>query len=264
MSQFWGVCKASLELQTSDIGLDPSEQGIAAIDEWNKRIEDLYEQKDSAFFRLFESTFYTTKDVREFYDKLLFAIKNASPLLNDPDVAKYQREQGVSNSQSFILGLSELELSLLICAARVEVKFESETFNFNIVYDEYMEVAQKVKQERMVAMSNIETGPGGGYRIWSRDVARSAWERLESLDLVLYLDAGGGCSGNSHGAGGTSSNSASSGTAGGAATGSGGGDNVKGSNAIRDDLKMAKVDANLLEIASIIGHDHVLRKWTRL
>lgn len=260
LSQFWGICRATLRVEPSDLDNAESAEALAAIESWNTRLDELYAQKDSLFFKLLETTFYTTKDMRELFDRLLFGVQKANPVLNDFDISKFQHEQGISDSQHFILGLSELELSLLICAARVEVKFESETFNFNVVYDEYLEVATSMKKERMAAMSSLEAGPGGGYRIWSRDVARSAWERLESMDLVLYVDAFGGCSGNTHGAGGlgTSSNSVS-GTSSGA-----GASNNKGASSVGDDLKMAKVDANLLEIGSIIGHDHVLRKWTRL
>lgn len=276
LDEFWAICRAALHVSLADLetiqvkhsaSSSIEEELSTAVETWNAKFDQLYNQKDSAFFRLLETIFYTTKDVREFYDKILFALNKSGPdpCIADHNISKFQPEQEISDTQHFILGLSELELSLLISAARVEVKFESETFNFNVVYDEYVDIASLLNKERMAAMSSVDAGPGAGYRVWSRDVARSAWERLESMDLVLYVDASFGCMGNTHGAGGLGTG-VSSVTGGAAASGgmSGGGATGKGTSAVRDDLRMAKVDANLLEIADIIGHDHVLRRWTRL
>lgn len=219
------------------------------------------------------------------------------PLLSDIDVPLLEREiGGVADTQSFIEGLSELELSLLICAARVETKYESDTFNFNVVYDEYVKMAKEFRKERTAALSNPETGQsGGGYRIWSRDVARAAWERLENMELVTYVEAGSNGTGTvfvTSSSSSSSSTGGSTGTSGGNEEGGGGksttttttsssSNTTSSSNEttaihskppigstkgaiISDDIRMAKVDASLTEIAQIIGHDHVLRKWTRL
>lgn len=248
MDQFWGICKSVLTINLSESAKEKnSEIFNTCAAEWNTEIETLYSKKDSLFYKQLERVFYTTKDVREFFDKLIYAIAKASPLLEDREIASYEKEQGISTSQHFIEGLSELELALLICSARVEIKFESDTFNFNVVYDEYLDVANKLNKERMVAMSSVESGPGGGYRVWSRDVARSAWERLENLDLILHVETPG-------------SNAQGAITA--TATGLVG--DSKATGTVRDDLKMAKVDVNLLEIREIIDHEHILRKWTRL
>lgn len=248
MDQFWGICKSVLTINPKKITSNESSDIVTTCaTEWNSRIESLYSNTDSMFYKLLERVFYTTKDVREVFDKLIYPIVKASPLLHDKEIFSYEKEQGVSTSQHFIKGLSELELALLICSARVEIKFESDTFNFNVVYDEYLDVANNLNKERMAAMSNVDSGPGGGYRVWSRDVARSAWERLENLDLILHVETPG-------------SNTQGSITA--TATGLVG--DSKATGTVRDDLKMAKVDVNLLEIGDIIGHDHTLRKWTRL
>lgn len=213
--------------------------------------------------------FFTTKDVRQFYDRMIYPLTLAEPLLSDLDVGLLEREQGgIADTQSFAEGLSELELSLLICAARVEIKYESDTFNFNVVYDEYVQMAKKLHLERSAALSNPGGEGGGGYRIWSRDVARAAWERLENMELVTYIEAGSNGTGMVFVATGGDKDG-SAGNGGGAsgevtavhakpAVGS-----TKGA-IISDDIRMAKVDVSLQEIASIIGADHVLKKWTRM
>lgn len=184
----------------------------------------------------------------------------------------------MADTQSFVEGLSELELSLLICAARVEIKYDSDTFNFNVVYDEYVKMAKELHRERAATLSSVDAT--SGYRIWSRDVARAAWEKLESVELVTYVEAGSNGTGtvfvasnnsNANGDDDTSgktrrgrkpANSSSNGelttTYAKPAVGS-----TKGA-VVSDDIRIAKVDASLQEISNIIGNDHVLSKWTRM
>lgn len=176
---------------------------------------------------LVEHIYYTTKDVRQFNNLIMYAVVQAGPLIDSSKITKLGYIQGLSDTQSFVTGLSELELALLIAASRVEVKLETETINFNIAYDEYVEMAKVIGQERSRATSGLTAG--ASYRIWSKDVARSAWERLEEYDLVLPLST-----------------------------------NSKGTDASRDDIRMVKVDTGLLELGNMIGKNHQLHKWTRL
>lgn len=254
LDEFWQICRATLTVRPEELSSD-SESARRAAEKWNAAFDELYSNPESSFFKLLESTFYTTKDFREFYDKLLFTLHKAGSQINDSDINKHTTFQEIASAQNFMQGLSELELSLLICAARAEIKFESEVLNFNVVYDEYTSMANATKKERMAATSSLEMGPRSGYRIWSREVARSAWERLESMELILYVDSSGGCTGNSNGAGGLNNVGSTSLTA--------ASNNAKG-GAVRDDLKMAKVDVNLLEIRNVIGTESGLRSWTRL
>ncbi|ANB11306.1 hypothetical protein AWJ20_4110 [Sugiyamaella lignohabitans] len=161
----------------------------------------------------------------------MYAIRKASPFPAYADFTVYLEEQRIADSQSFVESLSELELALLICAARAEVKLESDTLNFNLVYDEYVEVGKRIREDRRAAIVSADVD---GYRIWSRQVARSAWEKLEAMELVVYISS----------------------TATGKAAAAGA--------ALDDELKLIKVDASLLEISNMIGRSHPLHKWTRI
>lgn len=238
------------------------------IKEWNSVIDAYYENKSSNLYKLVELIFYSSKDLNEFNSKLIYTVTLSQPVLDDQIIPLLELEQHIADTQSSIKCLSELELSLLVCAARVEIKYESDTFNFNVVYDEYVHMAKHLHKERMAAMSNPETGlAGGGYRIWSRDIARSCWERLQNLELVTYVDARANGTGtvliptnkSGSGGGGQEANDAKlTSVQTKPAVGS-----TKGA-IISNDIRLAKVDASLLELSQLIGHDHVLKSWTRL
>jgi origin recognition complex subunit 4 len=178
------------------------------------------------FYAIVEWIFYTTKDVRNFNNSMLYAIARANPLPDPKDFGALQDIQSIADTQSFIQGLSELELALLICAARAEVKLESDTLNFNLAYDEYYECATRFRNERRAAIPSTVVA---GYRVWSKRVARSSWERLEDMDLIVTVVT-----------------------------------TLTKTNAAGDELKMVKVDASLLELGNIIGRNHPLFSWTRL
>ncbi|ODQ65424.1 origin recognition complex, subunit 4 [Nadsonia fulvescens var. elongata DSM 6958] len=231
LENFWIICKSSLTVDAAEFISEYVNNKI-----WNQYIEWLYSDKQGNFYRILEQVFYTTKDVREFFNKILLGMIMSNPFPKQANFLLYEREKSIADTQGFIEGLSELELSLIICAARVQIKLEIESLNFNLVYEEYFQVASQFKQERIANMSSLSrmsnSGMGAGYRIWSRDIARAGWERLESMNLLIGL---GGSTGN----------------------------RGMGANA-RDEIKMMKVDVGLMEIAKIMGSRHPLKQWTRL
>ncbi|KAL8727191.1 MAG: hypothetical protein Q9166_006228 [cf. Caloplaca sp. 2 TL-2023] len=83
--------------------------------------------------------------------------------------------------------LSDLELSLLIAAARLEVILDTNLCSFSMVYDEYVQLASRVKLQSSAAG---QTAVGGGARVWGKNVARGAWEKLMDLELVLVASTG--------------------------------------------------------------------------
>lgn len=277
IDEFWKLARSGLLLDSNEFrplpnGTYTDQQYDAYRNAWNESVEKCYENKSSNLYNLLEYVFYTTKDIREFYNRLLFAIALADPVFSDFEVALLEKEQGGNaDTQSYIQCLSELELSLLICAARVEIKYDNDMFNFNVVYDEYVKMATQLHKERMATLTSAESSVVG-YRIWSRDVARSAWEKLESMDLITYVEAG------ANGTGVMFTINSEEGTSGGNAEtkkkGKSGSEpttiyakpvvgSTKGAM-VNDDIRMAKVDASLQEISSILGNDHILSSWTRV
>jgi origin recognition complex subunit 4 len=127
--------------------------------------------------------------------------------------------------------LSDLELSLLISAARLDIIAHTDTVNFAMAYDEYVTLMGKYR------LHNAGAGMlalGGASKVWGRSVACMAWERLAALGLLLPAAVGG------------------------RAASGGGGQTGAGSES-----RMWKVDLALEEIAGAVKLSTILAKWCR-
>jgi len=82
----------------------------------------------------------------------------------------------------FFLDLPELSLSLLICAARLDPILETDTCNFTMVYDEYKTLVGRVK---------ITSQSTWSMKVWGKDIALAAWERLSEWELIIPSTGGG-------------------------------------------------------------------------
>ncbi len=123
-------------------------------------------------------------------------------------------------------GLSELELALLIAAARLDIIQDTDTCNFAMAYDEYSSLTSRHKiQTSSAGVAAL----GASAKVWGRDVALGAWERLSDYELLVPAGIGGGA-GKDFSAGG----------------------------------RMWKVDVGLEEITgSVDGMSTVMTKWCR-
>lgn len=83
--------------------------------------------------------------------------------------------------------LSDLDLGLLIAAARLDIVAHTDTINFAMAYDEYT---------ALVGRQRVQSSASGllamGVRVWSRGVAGISWERLISLGLLVPAGVGAG------------------------------------------------------------------------
>ncbi|CAK7268901.1 origin recognition complex subunit 4 [Sporothrix epigloea] len=123
-----------------------------------------------------------------------------------------------------LAALSELELSLLISAARLDIVLSTDTVNFAMAYDEYVSLMGRQRVQASLAGSGLGSGTGaiqhrpsgrgvgrppgvsttvvgGGARVWGRGIASRAWERLAALGLLI--PAGLGASSRARGGGST-------------------------------------------------------------
>ncbi|KAL8904058.1 MAG: hypothetical protein Q9207_003519 [Kuettlingeria erythrocarpa] len=104
-------------------------------------------------------------------------------------------EQSLLPSDSklqLLSSLSDLELSLLIAAARLDVILDTDVCNFAMVYEEYVQLAGRVKAQSSAAG---QTAVGGGARVWGKEAGLGAWEKLMELELVLPVSVGGSSDG---------------------------------------------------------------------
>lgn len=84
--------------------------------------------------------------------------------------------------------LSDLDLGLLIAAARLDIIAHTDTVNFAMAYDEYSSL---VGRQRVQSSTSGMLAVGGGVRVWGRGVAVIAWEKLISLGLLVPAGIGG-------------------------------------------------------------------------
>ncbi|KAH7383673.1 origin recognition complex subunit 4 C-terminus-domain-containing protein [Cadophora sp. MPI-SDFR-AT-0126] len=198
---FWDVCKGGLLVDADE--LDDESSGLSGpsqdefISFWQSMMEDMY-SKDAIFKHLIESEFYRSKSVPVFFTSCIIPIANLGPA-NLPLTGKhFTNTLSAPDSKLHILqGLSELELALLIAAARLDIILDTDTCNFAMAYDEYSNLTSRYKIQ---TSSTGITALGASAKVSGRDVALGAWERLAEYGLLVPAGIGGG--GRDFGAGG--------------------------------------------------------------
>jgi origin recognition complex subunit 4 len=212
---FQEICKACLLVQSEQLSVEergileggtkitPAKKGKKgdakddALSQWNANISvsssilSPYHTttKLTVFQKLFASTsfltqhlaptFYLTKSVPQILTSFLLPTATLSSntpfqptnLLNAPD-----------SKLSLIPSLSQLSLSLLIAAARLDIIHDSDTCNFNMAYDEYVTLASRA---RIQSAAGGLSSSSGASKVWGKDVARREWEGLVELGLVM-------------------------------------------------------------------------------
>ncbi|ODQ50274.1 origin recognition complex, subunit 4 [Saitoella complicata NRRL Y-17804] len=192
---FWGVCKRGLGVEVEREkggqgrevvkvgGVEVGEEVMEYAEEWNEHLEDLY-ATDKAFRRFVHRIFATTKDPTTFYSACIPALttlSSASLLPSASDLLSNTLESPDSKLH-LVEGLSLVEMCMLISAARIDAR-DVELCNFNMCYEEYKTLASKSAIAASAGGGVVSSG--GGVRLWSRDVAMEAWEKLATLDLII-------------------------------------------------------------------------------
>lgn len=150
----------------------------------------MYKHRD--FQDLLQYHYYTTKSPSAFFTEwiLPLASLSASDLtLSTPAVNGDIDSLTPPDSRLHLLStLSDLDLGLLIAAARLDIVAHTDTINFAMAYDEYSSLMGK---QRVQSATSGMLAVGGGVRVWSRGVAGISWERLVSLGLLVPAGIGG-------------------------------------------------------------------------
>ncbi|KAK3943896.1 origin recognition complex subunit 4 [Diplogelasinospora grovesii] len=232
---FWDLCKQGLAVDDEDMGsegIDVAVKGHQKFwDWWNEKLEALY--KTRGFKDHLESHFYSTKSVSAFFTTCVLPLSALSPTNLSPKIPTSTTKLDISlepaDSKLHLLeSLSDLDLSMLIAAARLDIVAHTDTVNFAMAYDEYTSL---MGRQRVQSASSGMLALGGGTRVWGRGVAGIAWERLVTLGLLLPWAFGGRGAGTQRGGG--------------------------------LDAKMWKVDVALEEIAGAVKLNAVLARWCR-
>ncbi|KAK4238855.1 origin recognition complex subunit 4 C-terminus-domain-containing protein [Achaetomium macrosporum] len=221
---YWDVCRQGLTVDDEDMvleGIDPKLTGHRSFwDWWNGKLE--------GFTDCLESHFFSTKSVSAFLTTCILplaALSPTAPSLQIPPTTGPSVSLEPADSKLHLLGsLSDLDLSMLIAAARLDIVAHTDTVNFAMAYDEYTS---------LMSRQRVQSASSGmlalGARVWGRGPAGIAWERLVALGLLVPAAAAG------------------RGTAGLAGL----------------DAKMWKVDVSLEEIPAAVKLNAVLARWCR-
>jgi origin recognition complex subunit 4 len=157
---------------------------------------------DEDFNRAYiRNIFHLTKSVTAVLTSLLLPFSSLPTLDREPTKSLmpidhflgFKSEQHLlapTSSLALILpSLSELQLSLLIAAARLDVIHDSDTCSFGMAYAQYVELASKARLHSAAAGA---LATGAGARVWGREVARGEWEVLIRRGLLLPVSEAGG------------------------------------------------------------------------
>ncbi|ROW13938.1 hypothetical protein VPNG_04163 [Cytospora leucostoma] len=137
------VCKQGLMVDDEDSkseGLDTSLEGFTKFQEyWTQKIDTLY--SNQSFKDHLEYHYFSTKSVPAFLNSCVLPLAGLSPTnlsLSFAPAARMGLTIDPPNSKLHLLeSLSELDLSLLISAARLDIVAHTDTVNFAMAYDEY-------------------------------------------------------------------------------------------------------------------------------
>ena len=154
---------------------------------WNAHISALFQTQ--GFLRFLLSLYTSLKSISAFLAASLLPISLLTST-SIPTSSTFTTHSLLppDSKLALIPSLSTLELSLLAAAGRLDVILSTNICTFGMVYEEYVELASKSKLQSSAAG---QMAVGSGARVWSKELAKGAWERLVSLELVMPAVGGG-------------------------------------------------------------------------
>ncbi|KFZ09109.1 hypothetical protein V502_08940 [Pseudogymnoascus sp. VKM F-4520 (FW-2644)] len=234
---FWEICKEGLQADMDelvDAGFDPGVPGQEEfLEYWDTMINSLYND-DAPYKAHLQRIFYRSKSVPAFFSTCILPIASLTPRSLPLTSASFPAHSTLSPPDSklhILQGLSDLDLALLICAARLDVVLDTDTCNFAMAYDEYSTLTAR---QRIQASSTGIGALSASYKVWGREAAMGSWETLVDYELLVPASMGAGPMGGLGGGG------------------------------VGREGKMWKVDVGLEEIAgSVGGLTSVMTKWCK-
>lgn len=172
-----------IEISKKILSIDEPENDYE--NQWNKHIEELINNQ-SSLRKLIIYNHLTVNNFKELHNHCTFPISKISknqPFLNDVDFEKYSANNNRSSWKNIINTLSEIELSLLVSAARLITKNDLNWINLNSAYEEYKSMAKMQNKERSVNVFNTSV-INTGFKIWTKETCETPWGVLQKLGLL--------------------------------------------------------------------------------
>ncbi|KAK6529004.1 hypothetical protein TWF694_004227 [Orbilia ellipsospora] len=175
---WWEIVKVGLSVDMDSLPADVVKNDLAYYTQWNACLDDAF-KNDKTFRRTVESVYSTNKSIQTLYNHLMVSIcklSPASPFLGSGTTLLKSALVAPDNKLYLLEDLPELSLAMLISAARLDPILETDTCNFTMAYDEYKTLVSRVK---------IYSQTTWGMKLWGKDVALAAWERLAEWELIV-------------------------------------------------------------------------------
>lgn len=173
-----------------EAALDSAKASSSIIENWNSVAEQIIASTPIAHY--LRRLYYTTKSLPSFISAMLpimatlplstSEVTSTEILTHITTSFEAQSLDPADSKLSLLPSLSTLQLALLICAARLNAIYSTEVISFTLAYEEYKGIASKARLQASAAGAIAQ---GAGARIWSKDVARGAWETLIKCGLIL-------------------------------------------------------------------------------
>ncbi|RCK63344.1 Origin recognition complex subunit 4 [Candida viswanathii] len=185
LESFWNNAKLSLSLNRS---VRAKFQNPAYGEQWNAHVDQLFSKDDSFLKKLVARNYYTIKDYKEFNNLCKFPVSRLSrqqPYLNEEHFKA--NISGCEGIQTQVRALSDLELLLVIAAARWIHKYEIQTINFNLAYKEYQDMVKEYNiGNASVSLENrITSNIRVNQKVWSQKVLLNSWCSLYKIGILL-------------------------------------------------------------------------------
>ena len=148
---------------------------------WSTYLNHLFAHP--SFLTYLRSIHVSTSSLPQFIASCLIPI-GMLPTVPTPDSFISNSLAPPDSKLHLLPSLSDLALSLLIAAARLDIILSTDLCNFEMVYEEYVNLASRLRQQTS-ASGQLALGQGG--RVWGQAVAKREWERLAELTLVLLV-----------------------------------------------------------------------------
>lgn len=175
---------------TLEAALGPLTGSSSVVQNWNSLTEEII--ASTAVAHYLRRLYYTTKSLPDFLSTMLpivatlpFSMSETTStqiLAHITTEFEAQSVEPADSKLSLLPSLSTLQLALLICAARLNAIYSTEIISFILAYEEYKGIASKARLQASAAGAIAQ---GAGARIWSKDVARGAWETLIRYGLIM-------------------------------------------------------------------------------
>ncbi|CAR27567.1 hypothetical protein ZYGR_0N00480 [Zygosaccharomyces rouxii] len=180
------------------------DDGLKFVKSWHSLVHNELSKPNSDVHLLVKFNYETFKSLQHLRNgliPLIFGAKDYESLENSfktcSKTKSYNHNLLESSLTTKINSLSNLELCILICAARTVLKAKDESTNFNLVYAEYEEMIKSINR-RIPTMaptkSNEDTTAvifDNKIKLWKKRDIKNVWESLLALNFLTEKSAVG-------------------------------------------------------------------------